>query len=238
MKYKILNNITKQFFVSRKFLKENSITEQECYNIVFTEGKCKFCSKTARFTNWKFGYHEICNENICNKKLRSERTTNTNLLKYGVANVSQNKEIKQRKHTTFKNNFGVDNISQLIKTQESIRKTNESNNRWIKLLDRDPYLIYCKAASFKHGFSFNKYTTIKEKELLAEYGIYNNRINKRGCVRDHLLSRKFGFENNIPVWIISHPANCEIVLHTENMNRARGNDNIISFKELLEKIYS
>ena len=67
--------------------------------------------------------------------------------------------------------------------------------------------------------------------------INNNMLREhKGCVRDHLLSRRYGFDNNIPTWIISHPANCEIVLHSENVRRSFTNDNQITLNELFERI--
>lgn len=66
--------------------------------------------------------------------------------------------------------------------------------------------------------------------------MFCKKTNTKGCVRDHLLSRWFGFENNIPVWIISHPANCEIILHAENVKRSMTNDDLITLEELLVKI--
>ena len=78
--------------------------------------------------------------------------------------------------------------------------------------------------------------TDKELDLLKYNGIFNPINNTKGVVRDHLLSRRYGFENNIPTYIISHPANSEIVLHSENVRRAKTNDNIISLEELLERI--
>ena len=238
MKDIILKNITKQNFVSRKFLKEQNITEKECYDIVYGSRQCKYCKNEAKFKNWTHGYLGKCESNICSKKQRAERTIKTNMEKYGVKNVSSVKEIQQRKLKTFKSNFGVNNISQLSKTQKSIRKTMEKLGKWIKLEDKNPYHIYYKAAEFKHGFEFTCYTTDKEKKLLNELGVYNNRKNKKGCVRDHLLSRRYGFENNIPTWIISHPANCEIIPHNENLSRSsrKEGDNLITFEELLKRI--
>ena len=101
--------------------------------------------------------------------------------------------------------------------------------------DRDAYDVYCSDAAFKHGFKTN---CEKQNALLTQYGVFNTRDNKNatGCVRDHLLSRRYGFDNNIDPEIISHPANCEIVLHTENVRRARTNDNLITLEELLERI--
>lgn len=106
--------------------------------------------------------------------------------------------------------------------------------------NKDDWDIYLKAASFKHGFEFTKYTTEEEKTLLLEFGVRNTKSevdpNFEGVVRDHLLSRKTGFENNIPTWIISHPANCEIVTHAENMKRKGQNSDQITFEELLWRI--
>lgn len=102
--------------------------------------------------------------------------------------------------------------------------------------DRDAYDVYCAAASFKHGFKTN---CENQKALLREYGIFNPRDtgkNTKGCVRDHLLSRRYGFDNNIDPDIISHHANCEIVLHSENVRRSNTNDNQITLEELLERI--
>lgn len=118
----------------------------------------------------------------------------------------------------------------LLKT----RQTNYDRGHWVKPEDQDPYRKYFKACEFTHGFQTDN---ILEKNLLNEHGVFNKVTNKKGCVRDHLLSRKYGFENNIDVKIISHPANCEIVLHAENVRRrASRNDNQITLDELLIKI--
>ena len=129
--------------------------------------------------------------------------------------------------------------------EEKIRESNKRSKKGIEtkiengtiqpIEDRDAYDVYCQAASFKHGFKTN---CEKQKALLKEYGVFNARNNKNtnGCGRDHLLSRRYGFDNNIATWIISHPANCEIVLNSENIRRANTNDNLITLEELLERI--
>lgn len=109
-------------------------------------------------------------------------------------------------------------------------------NRIISLNDKDAYNLYFRKTSFKHGFKFTCYTTKKEKALLKKYGVYNNVSNHKGCVRDHLLSRRYGFNHNVPIWIISHPANCEIILHSENTRRKNTNDDLISLDKLLKRI--
>ena len=144
---------------------------------------------------------------------------------------------KKLNYTPDKNHWNlideVEKEKRLKKQYKSMRKTNESNGRWRTFEDLEDYEIYFKASSFKHGFNTTNENEIK---LLNEYGIFNNLTNTKGCVRDHLLSRRYGFENNIPTWIISHPANCEIVLHSENIRRSSTNDNLITLDELLERI--
>lgn len=111
--------------------------------------------------------------------------------------------------------------------------TKISNGTIKPIEDRDSFDVYCNAASFKHGFKTN---CKKQNDLLKEHGVFNARTNTKGCVRDHLLSRRYGFDNNIATWIIAHPANCEIVLNSENVRRANTNDNLITLEELLERI--
>jgi len=110
----------------------------------------------------------------------------------------------------------------------------ELKGKWKKLENINDYDLYFRKSSFTFGFNFNM--SEKEKHLLKRNGIFSAKNNSRGVVRDHLLSRRYGFENNIPVWIISHPANCEIILHSKNVKRSLTNDNQITLEELLERI--
>lgn len=123
------------------------------------------------------------------------------------------------------------------KRYKSFKETMISSGKMISDDDRDDCEIYYKAGQFKHGF---KTQNEDEIALLNEFGVFHNINNTKGCVRDHLLSRRYGFDNCIPTWIISHPANCEIVLHSENVSRAHSKDefgdNQITFEELLERI--
>lgn len=114
------------------------------------------------------------------------------------------------------------------------RATRELRGSYMKLEDKEPYQVYFDASSFKHGFKTNSES---QNQLLEEHGVYNRISNPTGCVRDHLLSRRYGFDNNIDPAIIAHPANCEIVLHVENVRRAwQTSDNQITLEELLERI--
>ena len=62
----------------------------------------------------------------------------------------------------------------------------------------------------------------------------NNGDNLGGVSRDHKISVKHGWEHGIPAEIISHPANCELMLHTENF--AKKDKCSIELKELNDRI--
>ena len=121
-KNKILENVTKCNCISRKFLKEQNITEKECYDIVYGSSKCNYCDNESKFQNWANGYRTKCSSNKCSKIQRAERTKKTNLQKYGSENVSGNKDIQRKKLETFKKNYGVENISQLSQTKDKKEK--------------------------------------------------------------------------------------------------------------------
>ncbi len=88
-------------------------------------------------------------------------------------------------------------------------------------------------------FNFNLATYPNEFNftLIEEYGWYrakNHGDNPKGVSRDHIVSVKYGFDNNINPEIISHPANCQLMQHNKNISKNTKCD--ITYEELLEKI--
>lgn len=97
--------------------------------------------------------------------------------------------------------------------------------------------IYKKSCSFT--FSVYNYPEEFDLKLLEEFGWYkpkNRGDNLNGISRDHMLSRTYGFENNIPVEHLKHPANCQLLVHSKNISK--GKKSSISYEELLERINS
>lgn len=77
--------------------------------------------------------------------------------------------------------------------------------------------------------------TYDEQLLLTEHGVFNNRNNTRGVVRDHIMSRKYGFDNKIFPEILRHPCNCQLILHSDNSSkRSRSDIDIDSLFGLIE----
>lgn len=206
----ILKNVTKTNCISRKFLKNYNISEQECYDLVYGAKKCDYCENISIFINWANGYKSKCSNNICSKKQRAIKTTKTNLEKYGVKNVSECKDVQIKKFKTFKNNYGCKNISQLKYVQNKIRATNEKNGRWVpynQLSDKKYYEQLIRKQTEKQNIK-----TLKNSNLRGP-------VEKNGYHLDHIYSISEGFKNNIPVHIIANINNLKFIPARENQSK-------------------
>lgn len=73
--------------------------------------------------------------------------------------------------------------------------------------------------------------------LVEKYGWYspsNKKNNLDGVSRDHIFSVKEGFELEIDSKLISHPANCQLMIHNQNVSKHKKSN--ITIDELIEKI--
>lgn len=97
------------------------------------------------------------------------------------------------------------------------------------------YSVY--APSCRFNFSLSLFPEEFDFSLLKQYGMYkakNRGDNLKGVSRDHLFSIHDGFKEKISYQILSHPANCRLVLHTDNQHKNR--KSIITLEELLKRI--
>lgn len=108
-----------------------------------------------------------------------------------------------------------------------------------------PYIKTLKEQYYSASrFKFNVYHYPEEFDLslIDQYGWYTCPGLKRkghpknvlGVSRDHIISVSYGFTNNIHSSIISHPANCRIMIHSDN--KIKHNKCDLTVKQLLEKI--
>jgi hypothetical protein len=73
--------------------------------------------------------------------------------------------------------------------------------------------------------------------LIRKYGWYkakNKGNNLNGVSRDHMYSVMEGYRNNVDPSIISHPANCRLIRHNDNISKLDGST--ITLEELLDRI--
>ena len=86
--------------------------------------------------------------------------------------------------------------------------------------NKSEFEIYRNECAFK--FNIYDYPEEFDMDLLEERGFYsaaNRGNNLDGVSRDHMISVKYGFDNNIDPSIISHPANCKLMIQRENSSK-------------------
>jgi hypothetical protein len=73
--------------------------------------------------------------------------------------------------------------------------------------------------------------------LIETHGWYkpkNRGNNLFGVSRDHAVSVRYGFDNNLPAEHLAHPANCVLMRHGENVSKYTSNS--MSYDDLLDRI--
>lgn len=86
-------------------------------------------------------------------------------------------------------------------------------------------------------FNLSDYSEEFDFTLIEQYGWYkakNRGNNQTGISRDHAVSVRYGFDNNLPASHLSHPANCVLMQHGNNASK--GKNNTMSYEELLKRI--
>lgn len=104
-----------------------------------------------------------------------------------------------------------------------------------KTIDKDSLKYYRQRCDFQ--FSLSDYPEEFDFSLVEKLGWYsakNHGDNMGGVSRDHIVSVRYGFDNKIDPKIISHPANCRLLPHNQNVSK--GSDNGMSIDDLLIKI--
>jgi len=193
--------------------------------------KCGQCGKPIPFKNKK---NKFCNRS-CSNSFNNKYTNKNKDYKGFAFKISESlKEHYKNKETSKKlkicincnNEFSVDNkyfCSTLCRKEHS-RKNMSS------------YIIYKANSQFK--FSLNEYQKEFDFELIEKYGWYSPKNSKNpninGVSRDHMLSINDGFLNKIDPEIISHPANCKLMRHSQNISKNK--KSTITLEELEEKI--
>lgn len=94
---------------------------------------------------------------------------------------------------------------------------------------------YRADCSFK--FNLSDYPDEFDFTLIESYGWYkpkNRGDNLTGVSRDHIVSVKYGFDNQLPAEHLSHPANCVLMKHGANVSK--GKKIGMSYEDLLKRI--
>lgn len=175
-------------------------------------------NKTKKFCNQSCYKAHIRNHNILDNCL--------------VCNTTLNRQL-QKKFCSISCSATYNNS---LRSVDSRKKQKESLNQTLLLAGKnrsDPKEKYYAECEFKY-WSKDVWYNIPGFDLIPKFGMFHPVNNPSGVVRDHIISKKYGWKNSIDPSIISHPANCQIISNYQNIKKGARSD--LSLPILLEQI--
>jgi len=186
---------------------------------------CKQCNKPISFVKRK--YDSIFCGRSCSAKFNNKLRQYTwgdkisqSMLRYNELN---------KKEPNYK--YCINCNAPFLKNKIHCSRKCKSEYERKSIPEFQKYKLDCK---FKFGLS--SFPDEYEFTLIENYGWYSptNKNNIGGVSRDHIFSIREGFELGIDPKIISHPANCQLMIHSKNISKHKKSD--ISIEELMNKI--
>lgn len=198
--------------------------------------KCKNCSNDLPF--------ELAGRKFCDKKecLRIAHSQGSKFVtEHGKSMMGVSKKFRNedgsRKSFDYLCKYCRDTVAenQVMSNNRKVCNTCKSLNLQKRQKNMSEIKKYRSKCSFK--FSLNDFPNEFDFSLIEKYGWYsaaNRGNNLNGISRDHMISIMYGFKNEIPAEIISHPANCRLMQHKDNVSKY--DKCSLTIKELLENI--
>lgn len=220
--------------------------------------KCKTCNGEVKYLRIKDGYGTYCSDKCVklsdeyyNKWLSSvrvnmeatqEKRKKTLEAKYGK---SYNKVIQKNREASMNSKYGVLNSFQILEIQKKRKDVliEKYNDEFYNNPDKT------RMTRIKNGTQINdevidNFIDYKKVVMNRTLSIYRNNYklinpenlkrSKKGYHIDHLFSIKQGFLQNIPIEIITHPCNLQMIYYKDNIKKQ--DECWISKDELLNNI--
>ena len=196
-----------------------------CNNLHKNTWHSNFKFRQAQKLSKMFNF-ELCKEGTEQNLINAVKTLHD---LYHVEKISPNKiaehiNCSNKNFSNFLESIGIKRRS----IKESLLNYNRSIGRELTS-EKD---IYYKNCQFK--FDVFKHTKILGYELFKEHTWYHPINNVNGLTRDHMMSISYGYEHGIDPEMISHPANCQIMLALDNFKKNYKTS--ITYEQLKERI--
>jgi hypothetical protein len=200
------------------------------------ENKCLICGKQYS------AFRMCCSEN-CSIEMKKNTTFKTtgsehNLAKeskardnmyknlnslYGVNNVYQREDVKEKLKETWTLKYGYDNPSKSKKIKEKKRKKAEKNGFWLPREKWPPRKVYENNVYEITWENMRKYGDLKfGKDVWEKIKESRNLPQSNWLTIDHKFSRNRGFLENIDPGIIGHICNLDLITFSENCKKWSG----------------
>jgi hypothetical protein len=229
------NNFKKSIEYINDFLKEEGY---KCISDQYVNGKQKLkfiCNSNHEF---KSTWTNILNGHRCpicsgNKKYTFKEVKEYiekegySLLSNKYINANSKLEVKCIKGHIYKVQWCAFKRGGRCQKCYMLRNRGENHGNWKN---------YSKKELEQFEIYRNRIIYLSNKNFIRFYYVINPKKYKRGRYEyhlDHIYSVKDGFDNNIPVEIISSPVNLQMIYYKNNHKKSRRSD--ISKKELYDK---
>jgi hypothetical protein len=178
-------------------------------------------------------YRLNCSKGMKGKKVSEEsklKRKNTNELKILNGYIKPEISEETRQKIGYKSSLKFTD-----EYKQKMRVINEERGVWIPLNKKNDYRFYRDLSNWV-GQVITENTIGVDKLKTGKLYDKNNR-NKNSYVRDHIFGRKNGFVLGVFPEIIRHPANCQIITHSDNIKKSLKNDDSdIQLVELFDRI--
>jgi predicted nucleic acid-binding Zn ribbon protein len=207
--------------------------------------KCNVCGKIIEYKkrNNNFFCSQSCSVSYTNTKRKGSKYNITEQRMEQLkesANVNfLNKRslfISEEKKQYLKNPRNCIECNKILEFKKRKNKFCSKNCRGVSSKRNMTYYnLYKKECNF--NFNLNDFYEEFDFNLIEKHGWYkakNNGNNLNGVSRDHMYSINEGFKKKISTKLISHPANCKLMIHNENSSKS--NKCSITLEELKNRI--
>lgn len=217
------NNDISKNFNAKKFCSRSCSTK--FYNAKFRTGKP---SKYRVYHDYSYVYFCLCNKVYSNYRLRNKCKNSHDIKNISSSLTNEEKQAKSLNLFTriFFRNCKICNVCFVSK----------GNSKYCKLCQT---LSSNKRSYYRFQFNVYDYPELFDLALLNKVGFYGaggkiSQYNLQGLSRDHKLSIADAIKNNYPQYYITHPMNCDLIMHSKN-NKKKQNSTI-SFIELVKLV--
>lgn len=231
-----VNKYLRDYSKNSEGLKKKGLIKKEKY-----EKDPKFCKECNNMIPYEKKYNNFCNKS-CSASFTNKNRNNRNRnfsedglrkmmenLKKGCYSNKRFKKVKKEYYSDIKR-CKYCNKMLIFKKRKNIFCNITCKNDYHTSM-RTKVKNYKKECKFK--FKIIDFPNEFNLQLIEKYGWYspsNGRNNLNGVSRDHMISVMEGFNNNIDPKILSHPANCQLMRHNDNISK--NNKSSISVEEL------
>lgn len=210
---------------------DSNLGELKNFQVICGNEKCKkefLVTEREKQYPLKEKYH--CSRSCANSKKHSNETREK--MSFSSKNSIRAQEVRNRRKRQIKTSQCL-YCNETVEDRRFCNKEHRTLYGRIQWTEKQQYAIDC---DFK--FALKDYPDKFDFELIEKYGWYKSGrykdVNINGVSRDHIYSINEGFKNNIDPKIISHPANCQLLRHSDNSKKHSKSG--ILLKDLLLKI--